>query len=291
MNQPSIRSSRARPGAGRGNTADHRRALGRGPAAMAAAYHLALARFHAEFATATRTLPQQTQLRDWADYMELLDETTVTTTTAKALHESWEDAYRKKCDLAFRKYSPDTPTPIEMLRADSVSTFALLLKTLAERSGVSALVIAERTPFDGPGKIGVSQVYYMINPRRRSLPRKEDQVRSFGEACGLDELQIQRLLEVWSQLKNQARVPAAGGPDGRHQSEPTRQGTAAARRGTQHAGEAPQLPAGEDLLRWAGELSPDGVTDSESVVALVALGFYVFRQLAIGRGSCSVTPR
>ena len=98
-----------------------RRLLTRGPAAMAAAYHLALARFHAEFATATRTLPQRTQLRDWADYLDLIDENTVTTSTAKALHESWEDTYRKKCDLAFRKYAPASPTPMEDLHADSVS--------------------------------------------------------------------------------------------------------------------------------------------------------------------------
>lgn len=282
MEQQTIRQVR---GSADGRGSRRRQAVSGAPA-MAVAYQVALARFRAEFARLAPSARKDdlTQLRAWDYYAELLDETTVTTSKVKALHEVWSEADRKRRDLALRKYVPAAPVSQDELRAPgSVREFSRLLSTLLERSGESAVVIAGRTPADGPGKIGVSQVYYLINPDRRSLPRKEDQIRAFGEACGLDKFEIELLLQTWSRLKNHARVASSSRAGAAQQSErwaptapgmPTVDGVWA-------------MPATEhDLLRWVGTLARDTkMTNGDTLVALVAIGVLVLKQATDARAA------
>jgi hypothetical protein len=98
------------------------------------------------------------------------------------------------------RYRPAVRCSLSELRATTVVQFGDLLRLLVERSGVSAYEIARRTAEQPTGKIGSSQVYHMLRPNRKRVPRKIDQIRSFGLACGLDRRQNQRLVDVWLAL-------------------------------------------------------------------------------------------
>lgn len=58
----------------------------------------------------------------------------------------------------------------------------------------------DRRPGLGEVRISRSQCYYLTDPTRNSLPRKQEQVRAFLAACNLHEHQIRYVLQQWQHL-------------------------------------------------------------------------------------------
>lgn len=154
----------------------------------------------------------------WDWYLQQLDEDTVTTKQVDELYQEWRKAAAllSVSEEAPREYVATVPTTADELRANTAGEFVDLLAMLVARSGVSAHEIARRAPDEGPGKLGKSQVYSLL--KRRVLPRKGEQVRSWAQACGMGPELVEQLLDVWARLveardEGQEPVPATPSPD------------------------------------------------------------------------------
>jgi hypothetical protein len=114
---------------------------------------------------------------------------------------------RTRPSLGYLELDSDTihaTTPVE---------FRQLLDHIRVRAGLTPSQIAIKTT------IPRSQAYNMVAVTRTTLPSKPEQVREFVEACGLAPVQVGLVMNLWSNLDQQAREeqeagrgPSRGGP-------------------------------------------------------------------------------
>ncbi|MDX3191836.1 BTAD domain-containing putative transcriptional regulator [Streptomyces sp. MN03-5084-2B] len=90
--------------------------------------------------------------------------------------------------------------PEEHLRVETATDLAAVLRRVMEAAGLSALELSRSTG------IHRSQVYYLIDSDRRTLPRKRDQLRVFLTACNLTSQQVDHVLDQWENLRRAPRA-------------------------------------------------------------------------------------
>lgn len=162
----------------------------------------ALALFHAQLTIMTRYSFNTRQLEPWDVYERLL-EPYADRAQREDLRVLWDFAnreVRRHGELEPARYLAEVPTAMYEIDAETTVEFIELLRMLIVRSGVTKHQVARRAPSTGPGKLNPSQLYSLLD--RGTLPRSAAQMRSLGEACGLDEHQTQQLLRVWATLRN-----------------------------------------------------------------------------------------
>jgi hypothetical protein len=179
----------------------------------------ALALFHAQLSLATHFSVNTRHLEPWLVYERLLDDY-VGEHPRHELQLLWDAAYveqqyqprdeqhrplgRPDLPAAPRLYKPLITTATYELHAQSAQEFGALILLLISRSGMSAHQVALRAPSIGPARLNPSQLYSILKQLKRGvLSRKAAQIRSLGEASGLDEHQVQQLLRVWAGLREE----------------------------------------------------------------------------------------
>jgi DNA-binding SARP family transcriptional activator/tetratricopeptide (TPR) repeat protein len=84
--------------------------------------------------------------------------------------------------------------PQDQLYAATRADFAHVLRRVLIEAGLGPAQLAKASG------IPRSQIYYLIDATRESLPRKEEQIRGFLEACGLVPYQAEFVLTQWRAL-------------------------------------------------------------------------------------------
>jgi len=104
------------------------------------------------------------------------------------------------------KFAPEVSTSASELQATSVAEFLDLLRELVNRSGANRKQLAERSG------IPTSTVYHLLSPKTVSLPSKSQQVRALAAACGLTRDQLERVMQLWVELRNPppSEIPTSG---------------------------------------------------------------------------------
>lgn len=86
-------------------------------------------------------------------------------------------------------------TDAELAEINTTRDFAMFLRTVGTRSGMTAALIARRTG------IHRSQIYLLTNPDRCGLPRNPEQLYTFMSACGMQPEQIEKVIDRWTMLR------------------------------------------------------------------------------------------
>jgi hypothetical protein len=94
------------------------------------------------------------------------------------------------------------------LQADSQAEFCGLLVRMREGSRLSYGQLAIKT------RMARSQVYNLTGPGRPVFPTIRAQVEQLACACGLGELEVARLLQLWHALRTPAMSAAGNGSEG-----------------------------------------------------------------------------
>lgn len=231
----------------------------------------ALSLFHAQLSVLIRHPVDPAELEPWAAYRTLLDEDEVTTKVVDQLQILWEAAARERDEqFSQRRFTPVVLTELHEMQADTAAEFIEVLKLLVSRSGVTATGIGKRAPDFGPGKLNCSQVHSLL--KRGVLPRKGEQVRSFGEACGLDQTQLQQLLSVWASLSMRRGSDAAEDVVRTERMSATRSTGLVSRKPMHtHHGDMTADEAMEALTAWSTRVPMSPAMNFEAIKVAVAV--------------------
>jgi DNA-binding phage protein len=144
------------------------------------------------------------RLLPWGNYDSLLRRARTRSERIADLEVLWSqiDA-QAEGDDADRHGEQLAATADSELRAETVTEFIELLRTLRARAKGSATTLAERAG------IGRSQLYNMLNVDRGVLPTKLEQVKGFAQACGLPAHQVDQLVMLWLNLTKVSQMLTA----------------------------------------------------------------------------------
>lgn len=142
-------------------------------------------------------------VKPWSEYAVALFELDLPLRVKKVLRQAWQAAARRGITRP-REMCPLAPTSNSELHATTVAEFLELLRLVQLRSGLTLSQLSSKA---GPG-LPRSQAYSMLS--RGALPTKPGQVRLFLKTCGLPEDQVDRVLQLWSALREETdRATAA----------------------------------------------------------------------------------
>lgn len=138
----------------------------------------------------------------WPEYAVALFDLDLSVGVKKLLRQAWQAAARH--GIARREIRPLAPTSTGELHAATEAAYVELMRLIQVRSGRTPSQLAAAA---GPG-LPRSQAYSML--RRETLPTKPEQVRLFLTTCGLPEDQVERMLQLWSELRERSAASRYG---------------------------------------------------------------------------------
>ncbi|MET0136466.1 MAG: hypothetical protein ABW215_23005 [Kibdelosporangium sp.] len=155
----------------------------------------------------------QQRIADWPVYHRILDACGTGRATTGRLRNAWERLPSNVVPIARRIQPAEDPGPAPIpladkeLRAASAEAFITLLRRVQLRSGRKPAEIAVHAG------IPRSTAYRFVDDRKNTaLPTKAEQVRAFLVACRLPAHQVQQIMVLWTELRQNGPAPRTTPP-------------------------------------------------------------------------------